>query len=1441
MQATKRFCRHQDRYTKQLPKHNTVKNMATPKKKTVSPTHKLLVFLYLDALLVQGNDNALLYGLLEEMSCLPSRVYFPQSINSYRNSLWEENTKVQDVPVYEGKHNWNMNGLARFRLTRELARDVVLSAEVSRVLANNRFKANLFARGAHHTLAIFCKNDNRLRPLKNMSASEVECEARYMYFSMADFSLDWVRSRTPLAQSLIFFDLCTAFMKTGMVHPLLGQLADLYDEGKIDCPWLEPEKIALLQFWRNNLDKAEAAAAPLRKSREVTLDQLAVLLTIDCFQKNPASMQQLTSWIKLFKKGQGTRQMPSFFFYPGLVFNLVRFLYGTPKDLEAMSENYWVLQKADFDNYGAYACGLQGLGALAALDRFRNGAIDNNTLSKPSFAEEDRNALSVLATASARLRLVKESDPDPEVMRNWYLRCEGLPSLQRCFADILHAIPGYDKDGSWARDDSCSLLNMADLVQDMPVWQFRLAALEKIASTDAPEERKKRLFWVVDFSERRVYAKEQVLGVRGWSKGKDVSLKRLAERSGDVDYLTDVDWRIAAGIEQERSWWTPVYVLHLVDCCEALCQSNMVFEQSGNSYKPIRFVKANLTFNLKDNGSNGYFLKLGNSEAFENYRGQELVISRKDDVISVYKLGPTEKQVAGLLANGLTFPKSELSRVLGLTRSKLNIDVETEGVEAEDVEEVTTPVLQLEQTASGFEGVCGVRPFGLPGTAFFQTATGIETPLATVPLEIPASPSAEPEPEPEQTKGKRGTKSAKSRAKASEGKTPPLEEDQPENAPMKTVRVERNFGAEQAALDNLVKACPTLAQGLDNGHWFSGDLEEVLTLLEELRKSGVEHSLEWPKGMRLKLKGQLDATSIKARIGWTSNDWFGISGTAQLDDNEMIPLTGLLNSLKGSRFVSLGDGEYVALTADLRRKLSSLKLVTSETKKGDYQVNALASAAVEQALADMEVEVDPKWENNLERMHRAFATTPAVPSLLRADLREYQREGYEWMQRLAIWGVGACLADDMGLGKTVQSIAVLLNQAAHGPCLVVAPTSVCGNWDLEIGRFAPSLNVVRFGHTGREATVKALGPNDVLVMGYGLLPNVQPLLAKVQWSMVIFDEAQALKNAATKRAKAGKKIQADFRLALTGTPIENSIDDLWSLFNIINPGLLGSWENFTHRYGQAATPGTPASKALRAVVRPFLLRRLKSSVLDELPEKTEQNIIVEPNPKELAFYETLRRRAVEKLHSSESSSGAKRIEILAELTRLRRACCHPGLADPDMMKLEKYSSKTLTFLETVQDLIQSGHKVLAFSQFTTYLALIREALEEKGISFQYLDGQTPELERKKRVAAFQSGQGDVFLLSLKAGGTGLNLTAADYVIHLDPWWNPAVEDQASDRAHRIGQKRPVTIYRMVQQGSVEEKILALHQSKRELAADFLEGTETSVKSLTEEDLLRLLQ
>ena len=544
-----------------------------------------------------------------------------------------------------------------------------------------------------------------------------------------------------------------------------------------------------------------------------------------------------------------------------------------------------------------------------------------------------------------------------------------------------------------------------------------------------------------------------------------------------------------------------------------------------------------------------------------------------------------------------------------------------------------------------------------------------------------------------------------------------------------------------------------------------------------------------------------------------------------------------LKSLKDSRFVSLGNGEYVALTEELRRHLSSLRLMARDKGRA-LEVDPITAGSLDKVLEGMDVEADEAWTASRERMQEAFASSPQVPSLLRAELRDYQKEGYEWMQRLAIWGVGACLADDMGLGKTVQTIAVMLNQAKKGPVLIVCPTSVCANWEDEIGRFAPSLTVKRMGTTDREKTVTDMAAGEVLILGYGLLTFVSDLLVKQTWSMLVFDEAQALKNAHTKRAAAAHRIPADFRVALTGTPIENRIEDLWSIFHIINPGLLGGWEYFHSRFG-SAEPGTAASKTLRSMIRPFMLRRLKSAVLDELPPRTEQTLVVEPNQKEVAFYESVRRGAVKAIQEGDEKS--RRFTILKYLMKLRRICCHPALADPDMAAMEKESSKTARFLEIVGDLIAGGHKVLAFSQFTSYLAVIGDALKERRISYQYLDGATPEKERRARVAAFQAGEGDVFLLSLKAGGTGINLTAADYVIHLDPWWNPAVEDQASDRAHRMGQKRPVTIYRLVMAGSVEEKILNIHDKKRELAADFLEGTSSSVKSLSEEELLALLQ
>ncbi len=339
--------------------------------------------------------------------------------------------------------------------------------------------------------------------------------------------------------------------------------------------------------------------------------------------------------------------------------------------------------------------------------------------------------------------------------------------------------------------------------------------------------------------------------------------------------------------------------------------------------------------------------------------------------------------------------------------------------------------------------------------------------------------------------------------------------------------------------------------------------------------------------------------------------------------------------------------------------------------------------------------------------------------------------------------------------------------------------------------------------------------------------------------MAVLDEAQAIKNAGTKRAQASLELQAGFRLALSGTPVENYLDELWSLFNFLNPGLLGSREAFQKRF---AIPierdrDAQARQSLRALVRPFLLRRTKASVLSELPPRTEQIVRIEMSEAERLFYEALRQRALETIEALDAANGKRKIHILAEITRLRQACCSPELIAPGS---GVPGSKLDALMELIDELIRNRHRALVFSQFTGHLKLVRAALDSRGITYEYLDGATPAAGRERRVAAFQSGNAPLFLISLRAGGTGLNLTAADYVMHLDPWWNPAVEDQASDRAHRIGQKRPVTIYRLIMQDSIEERILSLHRDKRDLAADLLEGGETTAR-LSEEELLDLIR
>jgi len=496
---------------------------------------------------------------------------------------------------------------------------------------------------------------------------------------------------------------------------------------------------------------------------------------------------------------------------------------------------------------------------------------------------------------------------------------------------------------------------------------------------------------------------------------------------------------------------------------------------------------------------------------------------------------------------------------------------------------------------------------------------------------------------------------------------------------------------------------------------------------------------------------------------------------------------------------------------------------------------------LEDAIADMDsVKTDKHWKKQVRKLKEMKELEPKLPSTLQAELRDYQIEGFEWLARLAHWGVGACLADQMGLGKTLQALALILTHATKGATLIIAPTSVCMNWIDEAAKFAPTLNPVEFTSKDRQDTLDELQSLDLFVCSYGMLQQeeVAKMLAEVEWQTIVLDEAQAIKNMNTKRSQAAMKLQGQFKLITTGTPIENHLGELWNLFRFINPGLLGSSDQFSQRF---AIPieryqDKPTKKQLKKLIQPFILRRTKTQVLEELPSRTEITLHVDMSEAETAFYEALRQKAIAKLAGSDAEAGTKHLQVLAEIMKLRRACCNSRLVMSDSTLP---SAKLELFGEVLQNLLENRHKALVFSQFVDHLHIMRDYLEQNNISYQYLDGSTPAKQRKVRVNKFQGGEGDVFLISLKAGGTGLNLTAADYVLHMDPWWNPAVEDQASDRAHRIGQKRPVTIYRLVTKGTIEEKIVQLHHQKRDLADSLLEGTEMSGKISTDA-LLKLM-
>ncbi len=778
-----------------------------------------------------------------------------------------------------------------------------------------------------------------------------------------------------------------------------------------------------------------------------------------------------------------------------------------------------------------------------------------------------------------------------------------------------------------------------------------------------------------------------------------------------------------------------------------------------------------------------------------------------EDRLRVYRVSEDMGRVMEALPHGVRVPKAQEAALLEvLAKLSMSVDVVSPelGVEQE-VEADSTPCVRAALHAGAWLVQFGVRPFS-EGGRFFVAGEG--TP----------------------------------RIKAFHAG--------------RRLRCLRNLREERERIDALLALCASLPLVDDEvrspldppDSWVLGE-EGLLCLLSDLSQCGVAHRFEWPERSSLRLRGTASSSSLQGQLRCIKG-WYLARGEVKLSDVDQVSLEALVKAspVGRGRFVRLDTGDYIEVEEKVRRILAALKSAPLTPRKagdapevpaGAFQVYRGALSTLRHlADPDSGFEVDPEIGAWLARVETSLRHGFQTPEGFRAELREYQRSGYVWLSRLAELGLGACLADDMGLGKTVQIIALLLQRKR--PSLVVAPTSVCVNWLNEIARFAPEVRVMEYlGKARRRQLSRFLeqGPG-VVIASYALLQQDAEQLSRIEWDSVVLDEAQFIKNAASLRAKAAYGLKAEVRIVATGTPVENHLGDVWSIFRFLNPGLLGDWKNFRREFLRPIEQDKDeeARVELRQRLEPFILRRRKADVLKELPPITDVLHEVRFSEEEMMRYGLLRKQVHEKLFTGAGKRDNK-LEVLAEITRLRRFCCHPRLVFPDA---PSECSKIEAFLDLAEELAENGHRALVFSQFVDFLSLVREQLDERGLRHEYLDGSVPKAQRQRRVDAFQHGDAPLFLISLKAGGFGLNLTGADYVIHLDPWWNPAVEAQATDRAHRIGQERPVTVYRLLMKHSIEQSVTELHARKRELAAALLDGSER-VATLDADELLKLVK
>ncbi len=933
--------------------------------------------------------------------------------------------------------------------------------------------------------------------------------------------------------------------------------------------------------------------------------------------------------------------------------------------------------------------------------------------------------------------------------------------------------------------------SLADLVKPKEEWENVVNAIKNLKlerdKKEKSEDATSRLIWEVNFEHGILMPYEQKRSAKGWSAGRKVSLTRIMKKQ--LDCMTDKDIGIADNaINVYRGYYEENVNISFSSALPFLVGHPNLYMLKNRDLN-LELVKSKPEIDITQEGdfviisfSPEIFLSTTNiiAESITRYRWIEVTYNQVMIGKALGRKSPVKIPLSQIEA---------IHDIIDVVNPYTEINSTITHKDTEKIDGNTDIIIQIVPYGEGLKAKLLVRPLTNEGS-YFSPGDG---------------------------KGSYITKYGDNQ-----------------------VQVVRDLDKEKEGAIQIINLIPAFDEMVYTTDTITiDDVGDSLQLLLDIREKTPDIAVEWPEGQKFNLVKIVSSDSAHLSISKVSN-WFDLSGEVKISEDEVISMQQFLKMTGESkgRFMTLTDDRFIALTDEFRKRINEL-YAFAEIKNDEIKVHHSVGELLT-PLADSagSVNADKEWKDHIKRIEQIDAMVPVIPSTLQAELRPYQIEGYNWMSKLDSLGLGCCLADDMGLGKTVQALAMILSKAQNGPTLVVSPASVCANWRSEIVRFAPSLNIIDFKSSNRKTKLNKLTAFDVIVVSYGLMQSNTELFTDKQWTTVVLDEAHAIKNRQTKRAKAVMQLEADFRLITTGTPIQNHLGELWSLFNFINPGLLGNEQSFTHRFVAADSDAERRQKQLylKKLINPFILRRNKNMVLDDLPQKTEITINVEMSEQEMAFYETLRRESVDLLES-ESDNGSEHMRVLAEITKLRKASCNPQLIIPDS---DIPSAKLEQLERIIDDLIDNRHKALVFSQFVSHLSLIETLLKKKGINYQYLDGKTTLKEREKRINSFQAGEGELFLISLKAGGVGLNLTAADYVIHMDPWWNPAVEDQASDRAHRIGQERPVTVYRLVSKGTIEERIINLHTDKRDLADSLLEGTDVSAK-ITAKDLIELMK